>query len=116
MILVKSHYFSEEREEMISANKAANEILAVEIRNDIGQRLLVIGAYRPDSDSLANFIPNLDYTLCSAYHHGFNDIIVTGDFNTRNIHWNYEHDRHLGGLDLQFSLLLDQYGLTQLAC
>ena len=57
----------------------------VEIRNVKGQRLLVVGAYRPDSDNLYNFMPNLDYRVSNAYLMGFSNIIVTGDFNKRNI-------------------------------
>ena len=114
LILVKSHYFSERREEMIANNNKANEILPVEIKNDKGHRLLIVGAYRPDSDSLNSFIPNLDFTLCTAYQTGYQDIVITGDFNTRNIHWDDELDYNLSGLDLQFCILLDKYGLTQL--
>ena len=113
LILVKSEYFSEDRKELVAPNNAANEILAVEIKNNHNQRLLVIGVYRPDSDSLRLFIPNMDFTLCSAYQAGFKDIAITGDFNTRNIHWDEIRDKNLGGLDLQFCVLLDKYGLTQ---
>ena len=106
LILVKSEYFSEERPDLKSPSLAANEILSVEVRNNKGQKLLIVGAYRPDSVTLYNFVPNLDFTLCNAYLTGFTDIIVTGDFNTRNITWNEQSDTDLGPQDLDFSLLL----------
>ena len=46
--MVKSEYFSEERDELINAIVVANEILAIQIRNDKGQPILIIGVYRPD--------------------------------------------------------------------
>ena len=114
LILVKSEYFSEERPELLSSSELANEIFAVEVKNDTGQKLLIIGAYRPDSVSLYNFVPNLDLTLCNAYQAGFTNIIVTGDFNTRNITWTEDSNLHLAPQDMQFTTLLEQYGLTQM--
>ena len=114
LILVKSQYFSEERPELLSTSEYANEIFTVEVKNNDGQKLLIIGAYRPDSVSLYNFIPNLDHTLCTAYQAGFTDIIITGDFNTRNITWEDDSNLHLAPQDMQFTTLLEQYGLTQM--
>ena len=88
-----------EKQDTLEIGTIANEILPVEVRNNKGQKLLVIGAYRPDSDSLTNFMINLDHVLCNSYLAGFNDIIVTGDFNTRNINWDEDKDKYLGGQD-----------------
>lgn len=87
LILVKTCYFSEKLFRLCSDNRNANELLAVEVINSYKSKLLIIGAYRPDSDSLNTLNANLDYMLWSAYRQGYSEIIITGEFNTRNIHW-----------------------------
>ena len=62
-------------------------MIAVEIRPRPGHKIIVISAYRSQTDPSPQFLSNLDEILTNAETHGYHNFLILGDLNYPEINW-----------------------------
>ena len=83
MFLLQQKHISFLRRKNIETNC---EVSAVELRFNSAQKTLMLAFYRPPDSSL-EFVQHFDDILRKAKAHGFDKIILLGDFNLPDVNW-----------------------------
>jgi exonuclease III len=90
LCLVKKELWSERRKDLEIPALRHNEIIAIEFRPKAGERILLLSAYRSQTDPCKDFLSNLEQTIINATMDEIFDIIILGDLNYSQIKWTDE--------------------------
>jgi hypothetical protein len=113
LTLVRKNIWSYRRDDLESLNENHNEIVAVEVRPNPGDRILIISAYRSQIDPPSIFTANLEELMNNAINDDLTKILLMGDFNYPDLTWKPDKDKTASRDSRDFLSLTNRYGLTQ---
>jgi uncharacterized protein (DUF934 family) len=114
LCLVKKDIWSTQRKDLECKSNRHNEIIAVEIRPTAGERLLLISAYRSQTDPSDIFLANIEEILNRAISDEIYDFLILGDLNYSQIKWTTTDENGLPPHCRDLLSLANRWNLRQL--
>jgi hypothetical protein len=87
LCVVKQEIKSTRRFDLESISPRHNELLAIEINPNMGDKFLLISAYRSQTDPSKDFLANLEEILRNSSSNDIFNILILGDLNYSQITW-----------------------------
>jgi len=114
MCMVNNSIRSDQKDSLLAPSPVHNEIIVVEVEPSIGNKLAIIVAYRSQKDPPPIFLQNFETTLNNCINANYQNILVMGDFNFKDITWQADLDTNLPLQCQRFMDTINRFGLTQL--